>query len=490
MGWWLNLTAPPVPKYVMSIDEQERLRKAELTSFCILAVFLFLIALVVNTLANAATAQAVLIMAVGLVIAAVCNRFGVGHMRFAAWWVPALLFAMITLAIVGNKSGLDLVLLPAYDLYVIPIFISSLTVNDRIPWLFGGLAVGVILLTFFTEQHALYTIHSAAAGQAEGFDGVGFLLSRVGPIGAVNRHVAEVVFAALFGWLGARSVDRAIKRADRAELIAEMERRELESKAQIEFAARHLLDVHTRVASGDFNSRAALDRGNVLWSVGQSLNNLLQRLQRQGQSEYQLRRTEEEAQRLASALDEANSGRMVVQPPRANTVIDLLIDRFVFRIQQAGRGGYPGAQTQPQAQPPVQPPAQPYQQQSPAFPPQWQAQPQPQPQPQAQPQQAVPPQRQQHLRPQAPVPSVTPPAFTPTGHSAQRDIPPGSRPVSQAQVSTTGNLPDLPVEWPSLPWPPPPPGHSNQPYTRGGDPQGDAPDGPWYGPPRPEGTTW
>ncbi len=354
VGWWLNLTAPPVPKLLASVDARERLRKAELTSFSILAVFFFLLALVVNTLADAATAQAVVIMAVGLVIAAVCNRLGVGNMRFAAYFVPSLVFVVIVLAIVGARGGLDLVLIPAYDLFAIPIFISSLTGNQRIPWLFGFAAVAVILLDFFTAPHTLYTVQSQTIGNADAFDSIRYLLSRVGPVGAVNRHIALTIFAALFSWLGARSVDGAIRRADRAEEFAEYERRELESKRQIEVAAQHLLEVHTRVANGDFNSRVALDRGNVLWSVGQSLNNLLQRLQRQGQAEYQLRRTEEEAQRLAVALDEVNSGRYPLWPARANTVIDLLRERVAARGQQTGRSGHLPPQQRPQA--PLPPP--------------------------------------------------------------------------------------------------------------------------------------
>lgn len=434
VGWWLNLTAPPVPRLLTSVDARERLRKAELTSFSILAVFFFLIALVVNTLADVATAQAVIIMAVGLVIAAVCNRLGVGNMRFAAYFVPSLVFVVIVLAIVGARGGLDLVLIPAYDLFAIPIFISSLTGNQRIPWLFGLAAVAVILLDFFTAPHALYTVHSQAIGNADALDSIGYLLSRVGPVGAVNRHIALTVFAALFSWLGARSVDGAIRRADRAEEFAEYERRELENKRQIEVAAQHLLEVHTRVANGDFNSRAALDRGNVLWSVGQSLNNLLQRLQRQGQAEYQLRRTEEEAQRLATALDEANMGRHPLWPAHANTVIDILLDRIGVRGPQTGRGGHPGQQQQ-------------------AFPPQQ--------------------------RPQAPLP---PPGFTPSGPSIQSSFPPAGAP-SQVNTPQTGGFPE---GWPSLSSSPAQPPYQ-QPNQAGERPMQTS-DNPWFLPP--EGGNW
>ncbi|MGZ6321307.1 MAG: hypothetical protein ACXWQR_18655, partial [Ktedonobacterales bacterium] len=330
VGWWLNLTAPPVPSHVLLVGERERLRKAELTSFSIIAVFVFLIALVSNSLADPATAQAVGIMAVGLLIAAILNR--TGRTRAAAYLIPSLMMLVTIAAILG--SDLNTILFPAYDLFVLPIFLSSLTGNRRAPWFFAIFAIAFIAIDFAIQPHELITASSPQFGSAVKFDTIVFWTQSFTWWGMINRHVALAFFAGFFGWLGARSVDFAITRADRAEELAELERRELENKRQIETAAQHLLEVHTRVANGDFSTRAALDRGNVLWSVGQSLNNLLQRLQRQGQSEYQLRRTEEEAQRLATALDEVNAGRYPLWPARANTVVDLLIDRVATRSQQ------------------------------------------------------------------------------------------------------------------------------------------------------------
>lgn len=425
IGWWLNLTAPPVPDHVLQISERERLRKAELTSFSIIAVFAFLIALVSNSLEDPATAQAVGIMAVGLFIAALLNR--TGRTRIAAYLIPSLMMLVILGAILG--AGLDALTLPAYDLFVLPIFLTSLTGNRRAPWIFTFIAIAIIIADFTLQQHGVINGATPPNGRATNFDSIQYWTGIFNWWGMINRHVALAFFAGFFGWLGSRSVDNAIARADRAEEVAEFERRELESKRQIELAAQHLLEVHTRVANGDFNSRAALDRGNVLWSVGQSLNNLLQRLQRQGQAEYQLRRTEEEAQRLATALDEVNAGRYPLWPARANTVVDLLIDRIAMRSQQSGRGGPPGQQQQ-------------------AFLPQQ--------------------------RPQAPLP---PPGFTPSGPGPgmQSSFPPAS-PPSQVQMPQTGGFSE---GWPSLSPAQPP----NQQPNQAGERPMQTSDNPWFLPP-------
>ena len=421
MGWWIDLTAPPLlSEGSLRLDQRERLRKAELTSYSILGVFAFLVALVSNSLASMSTAQAVVTMAVFLIITAILNR--VGRMRAAAYLLPSALMLLIALSVVA-APGLNPIGLPIFDLFVIPIILVSFIGNRQAAWFYALIAIAFIAADYTLQPHTFVQ----AAG-VNHFDELAYEQAVYGWWGMINRHVALCFFAALFGWLGARSVDDAIRRADRAEEVADLERRELENKRQIEVAAQHLLEVHTRVANGDFNSRAALDRGNVLWSVGQSLNNLLQRLQRQGHAEYQLRRTEEEAQRLATALDEVNAGRYPLWPARANTVVDLLIDRVAMRGPQTGRG--PAVQQQ-------------------AFPPQQ--------------------------RPHAPLP---PPGFTPSGPGGQSIFPPSSAPLPP-QMPESG----IPEGWPSLsPMQP-----SNQPNQSGERPMQTS-DNPWFLPP--EGNNW
>lgn len=339
VGWWLNLTAPPRPAVIHSIVERERLRKAELTSFSILAVFVFLVTLVSNSLADPSTGQAVGTMALGLIIAAALNR--IGRTRIAAYLVPTLLMLLIMAAILQAKGGLRLIWLPAYDLFVLPIFLISLIGDRRAAWLFGAIVIGFILGDFALQPHALIT----TAG-ATNFDDIQHETGIFTWWGMVNRHVALAFFAAFFGWLGARSVDRAIARADRAEEIAELERRQLEQRRQLEMGVQQLLETHVRLANGDYSARANLMQDNQLWQVGASLNNLIVRLQRAGQAEYLYRRTEEESRRLVQAIDQARSGRHPFWPAPSGTPIDLIIERISGRERQPLPPGYTGPEQQ------------------------------------------------------------------------------------------------------------------------------------------------
>lgn len=321
VGWWLNLTAPPRPNRTLPIGERERLRKAELTSFSILAVFLLLVALVSNSLAHPSTAQAVGVMALGLFVAALLNRGG--RTRAAAYLVPSLLTLVIMLAIVRSQGGLQLALLPAYDLLALPVFLVSLTASRRATWVFAVLSIAFVLADFALQPHARIT-----APGANRFDDIQYAIGQVTWWGEVNRHVALILFAALFSWLGAWSVEAAILRADRAEEVARLEHYVADSKRQLDQGIQQILDTHIRVANGDFSARAPMSQDNVLWQIAASLNNLLGRLQKTGQAEHQLRRTESELRRLATALDDAQMGRRPIWPAPTGTAADLILARI------------------------------------------------------------------------------------------------------------------------------------------------------------------
>ncbi len=378
VNWWLRLTSSGWDKPQITIEQRERARRSRLTSWIILGLAVVLVLLAFAGIAAPATLLAVGVVMIGTLLAAILNR--AGQVTFAG----SLLVFLFSLGIVGAVTGapdgkLTLVYLPAYDLFAIPVIIAASILPRIAAFIVAGAEIAAIVGDFFLQSKG---------------DDIVYWLKIEGPVPLLVRPIALMLIIATVAYLWVRGTDEQMRRADRAEELAEYERRELESKRQIEIAAQHLLEIHTRIANGDFSSRVTLDRGNVLWSVGQSLNNLLQRLQRQGQAEYQLRRTEEEAQRLAVALDEVNAGRYPLWPARANTVVDLLLDRVAARSQQTGRSGHLPQQ-----------------------------------------QQALPPQQ----RPQAPMP---PPGFTPSGPGSQSSFYP-----AQSQMPPMGGFQE---GWPSL----------------------------------------
>lgn len=328
VGWWLNLTAPPRPNRALPHQEAERLRKAELTSLSILPVLALLIALVSNSLVSMATAQAVGFMAVILIIAAILNR--VGYVRVAAYLIPSAMFAVLALSLLA-APGLRLIGLPIYDLFVLPIFLVSLIGDRNAAWFFAALAIIFIVSDYLLQTHDFIIIGATR------FDEIAYEQATYHIWGMINRHVALCFFAAFFGWLGARSVDYAIARADRAEEIAHLESIVAGQKRALDYGVEQLTQAFVRSANGDYNVRVNIPQQNPLWSVGAQMNTFVQRLSSANQASFELERARQEAYRLATALDDWRAGRVPIWPAPSGTVVDPLIQRLTgARPSQGG----------------------------------------------------------------------------------------------------------------------------------------------------------
>lgn len=273
-GLWLNLTAPPRPDGLLSLPQRERIRKAELTSYSILAVFFFLLILVSDTITQPSARLAIIAMAIGLCVAAVLNRLG--WTRTAAYLVPSLLMLLIMVAVVLAPGGLSWAWLPTYDLLTIPIFLSSIILDRRAPWFLAPIGIAFILFDYSHQTRSIINIPGVV-----NFDHLAYSEQTLGWWGMVNRHVALVFFAAFFGWIGARSVELAITRADRAEEIARLEesvaQAEAERTRQLNNFIQELLDAFVAQANGT-ERYVQVPADHPMASTVQFLNQRLKRL--------------------------------------------------------------------------------------------------------------------------------------------------------------------------------------------------------------------
>lgn len=245
LGWWLNLTAPRPPMNTALLKERERIRKAELTSIGMLAIFACLVALVSNSLADVTTAEAVVAIAIALLIAAICNR--TGHTRVAAYLVPSVMLLIMAANLL--QGSLELIDLPIYDLFVIPIILIGFIGDRSAPWVFAAIAIAFVVGSYALETHVVLHLRQGVT-----FDGLTYEQHIFGAWGMVNRHVILLFFAALLGWLGARSVDKAIVRADRSDELAafleQTRRQEAQQAKQLQTFFADMLDAFTAQANG------------------------------------------------------------------------------------------------------------------------------------------------------------------------------------------------------------------------------------------------
>jgi hypothetical protein len=288
MTWWLNMAAPPRRVELPNPSERERIRRAEITGYMIATSAVFLLLVLLNGHADPSTIQAIIVMAAVLTITTVLNRTGerkAWHTAVAGFLVPALLLALLMFTIVQAQGGLRLIWLPTYDLLALAILVSSVNGTWRTPWIFFVAIVGFIVGDFLLQPHALIN----AVG-ATNFDDIAYETSLVGVWGMINRPIGLCLAAAIAGSISAYSVERALRRADRAEELAGLEHTLAEQKRQLDEGVQQILQTHVRAANGDYSARAPLSQDNVLWQIAYSLNNLLNRLQRAGQVGQNMRR--------------------------------------------------------------------------------------------------------------------------------------------------------------------------------------------------------
>jgi hypothetical protein len=140
------------------------------------------------------------------------------------------------------------------------------------------------------------------------------------------RPITLYVVVAAVAYLWVQSALKALQRADRAELIAELERRENEQKQRLEQEIGQILLTHVRVANGDLNARAPTYQDNALWQIGIALNNLLARFKDALRAERNLLSLTGEIAQLRIALKNWEPGQPLQWFPSREMLLNPLVE--------------------------------------------------------------------------------------------------------------------------------------------------------------------
>lgn len=333
-GWWFRLTVPPEPPASADFATRDRARRGRLGGALLFGLLALMILAVFIGLGDPATLVSSLVGVGAVIIAIVLNRSG--FVNVAGLIMVALPALVIILSIVYAPNGqLDSLYLPLFDLLAISEVIAASLLTP-----FAVLIV-MLALIGFTVSDILLQPHTASMDP--------LFQTSDGLLTLIARPVGFLLIVGIIGFLWARNTVESIRRADRAEELAELERRELDRTRELEEGVRQLLAVHVHLANGDFNVRAPAIRNSLLWQIGSSLNNLVARLGRLAQADFVLRRTQEEANRVTEAIYMLNSGRSPLWPAPSNTPLDRLVD--VLRSTLTPRAGGPSAPQLPASAP-------------------------------------------------------------------------------------------------------------------------------------------
>lgn len=316
-SWWVRVTSYDFGGRQRTIEERERIRRSQLASWILLSFLIVDTLLIPIGLSDPGTLAAIGVVFVGLLAGILFNR--IGKITLVGWLVVALVDVGVMASLLSAGTGLTVDSLPAYDLMLAAVVIAASILGPASAIVVSAINIILICGDFFVQPHAQDLV-TDLAGYPNVSDGVLALLGR--PVGL---HLIITVVAIL--WVV--GADRAIRRADRAEEIAQLEHAVAEQRRQLEVGVTQLLQTHVRLANGDFSARApTLQRDNMLWQVTVSLNNLIGRMQRLAFADVQMQRAAEEAQRLLVALREAQAGRQPHWPELSGTFVDPLVQFF------------------------------------------------------------------------------------------------------------------------------------------------------------------
>jgi hypothetical protein len=291
LAWWYRLAAPPEPPATASHSQRERVRRGRQASITMAIYMCFLLVLVLRVITsnNPALMITQLIGLVGCVLALFLNRRG--FVEVAGILILVLVYIAQTVTILNAPGGLTVSGLPMLDFSVLPDILALA--------FFSANSLFLIVCINILQAWAIlmYGPHDAGVTQ---------LLQTASSQTFSHIYDLQLITAAAL-YVGGRSVEYALARADRAEEIAAFEKREkerqeqeLEQKRQLDAGIQAILQTHVAVANGDLNARAPLHRDHMLWQVAVALNNLIARHQSLSHAEHEIRRqVQKENRRVA-----------------------------------------------------------------------------------------------------------------------------------------------------------------------------------------------
>jgi len=304
---WYQLTAPPPPPANASIQQRQLAARGKLTSEILLLVIIMVLAAEPVAIygPNKSLIFILLIPIFINIIALIFNRNG--QLIVAGIMVIVGVEVGVLLSILGpalGAGGLTTYSLPQYDLLVQATLVAVTLLPPRsVFWV-------VLFHAALTIATILYLPHSAEFARILAANEYDLLL----------RPMELQIIVAFVTYRWVTNADQAIQRADRAEEIAMLERRELElqqkdieTKQALEYGVEQILKTLQTVSGGyDFSARVPLSQENILWRVSYAINNLLSRLQGFKQERNELESTRKLAAQVVQYIQQ---GQRIPLPP-------------------------------------------------------------------------------------------------------------------------------------------------------------------------------
>lgn len=308
MRRWNALTAIPEPSPTANFAAREIARKSHLTSnvlfFFTCMVVLLLPACYISPYPTYFWLDLGLVVA--CILALALNRKG--YTLAAGILVNVAGFAALTLALFSTVP-FDETTLQGYDMYVIVELLAVSLLPIRSVFVVLVCSVACIMSTLIYMPHTAILdkdLHER------------FLI-------IVSRPAGVLLLVAGVAFILSSTMETALRRAGRAEMIARLEHEMAEQKRDLEEGIQQILQAHVEVSNGNLRARAPLSQNNILWQIASALNNLLIRYHRAVRGEQELRRVERAVIYYVNCIQQAERSQQAPVLPLGQTAIDPLI---------------------------------------------------------------------------------------------------------------------------------------------------------------------
>lgn len=310
LNWWYRLTSPDEG---FKVSEETVIPRSRLASILLLVTLVGIIAFIPAALTsdNLHVVPPLIGMFLVTCLAIFLNRRGkvtiVGLLIIGALDV-AFIYTLLSYAHLMLPQNA----VPIYDLFVLSdiIAVSLLPINS---------------ILYFSSFHSIFMLADVIL-QPHAPD-LQTLINETNYSFMVRPLLIQLVVA-LVTYLWVRNTTRALERANKAEIIAQLEHTIAVQKKDLDEGIQQILKTLVHAANGDLGVRAPLVQQHALWQVGVELNTLLARLQRANQNERELQYTKLELKRLIQSVQEAKALQTRLGPPPGGTDVDMLISEL------------------------------------------------------------------------------------------------------------------------------------------------------------------
>ena len=316
LSWWYWLSAP---EESLETSQEVVIPRGRLASILLLVIFVGVIAFIPAALTSDGLHVVPPLIGMFLItcLATFLNKRGqvtlVGLLIVGAFDI-ALIYTLLSYP----NFMLTQNAVPIYDLFVVSdiIAISLLPINSII---------------YFSLFHSAFMMGDIIL-QPHAPD-LQLLVDQTTYSFMVRPLIIQFV-AALVTYLWVRNTMKAMERANKAELITQLEHTIVEQKRELDEGIQQILFTLVQAANGDMNVRAPLAQQHALWQIGVGLNTLLARLQsaRYQQTkltERELQQIKLEIQRLVFNIQKAKRMQMPFWFVSTGTAVDPLLKELV-----------------------------------------------------------------------------------------------------------------------------------------------------------------